>query len=277
MRRAIPLIFVLLLLPLATASGDSPRAWTDATGRFSIQASFVDAQDAQVRLRKADGTTISIPLDRLSEADRQFVANAPKVIQGEVVAIADGDTLTVLDAAKTQHKIRLEGIDTPESNQAFGSVARKSLADKVFRESVHVEWREKDRYGRTLGHVFLGNRWINKELVAEGMAWHYKEYNKDRGLAEAETQAKQKRVGLWADAEPIPPWEYRRGVRPQTAAKPPPEEPKPQAADTTVYVTRTGEKYHTGSCRHLSKSKISVSLNEARGRYGPCSVCNPPR
>jgi hypothetical protein len=144
---------------------------------------------------------------------------------------------------------------------------------------VRIEWRDVDRYNRTLGHIYIDDRWINKELVAEGMAWHYKHFNQDARLEDAEVKARQAKLGLWADPNPVPPWEFRHGNTPQTSAKPPPAKVKApsEKSETTVYITRTGEKYHLGHCRYLSKSKIPISLEEAKGRYGPCSDCKPPR
>ncbi len=131
-------------------------------------------------------------------------------IRGKVVSIADGDTVTVLDAEKVQHKIRLPGIDAPEKKQAFGTKSKEALSEKVFAKEVVVSWKEKDRYQRVLGEIHLGKRHINQEMVKEGMAWHYKQYDKSNSLADAEREAKAQRLGLWADKEPIPPWEFRK-------------------------------------------------------------------
>src|ERR1700728_4032432 len=101
------------------------------------------------------------------------VATAAKphyTLTGKVVAIADGDTLTVLDDSKTQHKIRLAGIDAPEKGQAFGNKAREALGDKVFQQSVRIEVIDIDRYHREVGRIFLGGRFINMEMVAGGFA-----------------------------------------------------------------------------------------------------------
>ncbi len=140
-------------------------------------------------------------------------------LRGEVVAIADGDTLTVLDANKVQHKIRLAGIDAPEKKQAFGTAARKALGDKVHRNKVRVVWNEKDRYGRILGDVYLDDRHINREIVSEGAAWWYRKYApKDRELERAETEARNDRRGLWKDDNPEPPWQWRKQKRAKTEA-----------------------------------------------------------
>ncbi len=142
------------------------------------------------------------------------------VLTGRVVAIADGDTLTALDERKVQHKIRLAGIDAPEKRQAYGQRSRQSLADLVFNRVVQIELGKKDRYGREIGKVMLDGQDINLELLRLGLAWHYKAYEReqsveDRALyAQAEEQARARRMGLWRDDQPLAPWAYRRGARP---------------------------------------------------------------
>ncbi|MBW3599983.1 MAG: thermonuclease family protein [Planctomycetes bacterium] len=201
------------------------RTWTDASGRFQVAASFVGFRNGSVSLRKPSGEIVAVPLDRLSAPDQlhvQEITELVKIIDGRVVGITDGDTITVLDGSKTQHKVRLEGIDTPENGQDFGTQARRALGDKVYQQTVRVEWLETDRYGRTLGHVFVGPRWINRELVAEGWAWHYKEYSSDVELAQAEVAARSQRLGLWRGDNPIPPWDYRHRSRVAVKPQPPP-------------------------------------------------------
>jgi endonuclease YncB( thermonuclease family) len=138
-------------------------------------------------------------------------------IRGKVVSIADGDTITVLDADKVQHKIRLEGIDAPEKGQAFGTKSKEKMSELVGEKEVVVKWSKKDRYERILGDVYLGDRHINLEMVREGMAWHYKQYSKSKELAEAEDEARKAKKGLWADKSPEPPWEYRKREREKKA------------------------------------------------------------
>src|SRR6516162_9974120 len=88
----------------------------------------------------------------------------PRPFTGKVVKIADGDTITVLHN-KTQHRIRLEGIDAPEKGQAYGAKARQTLADKIFGQKVRVDWTKRDCYGRIIGRVYLGERDISLEMV----------------------------------------------------------------------------------------------------------------
>ena len=101
--------------------------------------------------------------------------------------------------------IRLEGIDTPESKQPFGSKAKQAMSRMVFGKQVKVVWKKKDRYGRTLGHVYVNGKWTNLQMIKQGMAWHYKQYSKDQELASAEVEARKKRLGLWAEKSPLAP------------------------------------------------------------------------
>lgn len=137
-------------------------------------------------------------------------------ITGRVVGVSDGDTVTVLDQGQTQHKIRLAGIDAPEKAQPYGQKSKESLSDLVYRKAVVVEFEKVDRYGRKVGKILLGHKDINLEQVRRGLAWHYKAYEQEQppedraSYDEAERGARGMKAGLWSDARPIPPWEYRR-------------------------------------------------------------------
>ena len=134
-------------------------------------------------------------------------------LRGKVVSIADGDTCTILDAEKQQHKIRLDGIDAPEKGQAFGTKSREALGRKVHEREVIITWTKRDRYQRILGRVDCGACWINREMVSEGWAWRYVQYSKDPELIKAETEARESKRGLWADKSPVPPWEWRKSEK----------------------------------------------------------------
>jgi len=124
---------------------------------------------------------------------------------GKVVKVADGDTITMLRDSE-QIKIRLAGIDAPEKAQPFGNVARQSMSEMVFGKEVRVVEQGCDRYGRTIGRVYQGDVDVSAEQIKQGMAWVYRKYTKDAALYKLEDEAKQHRLGLWADAEPTPPW-----------------------------------------------------------------------
>lgn len=110
--------------------------------------------------------------------------HAADSIAGRVVAIADGDTFTILDSSKTQHKIRLHGIDAPEKGQPFGTKAKEHLSDLVFGKDVIVTVMDTDRYGRTVGKLTVAGVAVNTKMVRDGFAWRYVTY------AEAEADAR---------------------------------------------------------------------------------------
>jgi micrococcal nuclease len=127
------------------------------------------------------------------------------------VSVHDGDTLRALDEGNVEHKVRLVGIDAPELGQAFGRVARDRLRELALRQRVVVELHDRDRYGRDLATVVVEGASINRQMVAEGMAWHFTRYSSDADLAAAEAAARAARIGLWADAAPVAPWQWRAG------------------------------------------------------------------
>jgi endonuclease YncB( thermonuclease family) len=137
-------------------------------------------------------------------------------LQGKVVSVADGDTITVLDSQKTQHKIRLQGIDAPERAQAFGNKSKQSLHEMVHGKQVTVDYQKKDKYGRVVGKILLNNTDVCLEQLKRGMAWHYKQYANEQPKEDRETyslaeqQAKTELKGLWKDKQPVPPWEFRK-------------------------------------------------------------------
>ena len=146
-------------------------------------------------------------------------ATHAEMLTGRVVRIADGDTLTLLDSTKTQHRIRLAGIDSPEKGQAFGQHCKKSLSDLAYDRVVTVESNKLDRYSRVIGKVLVNGQDVNLEQIQRGCGWHYKTYQKEQSLEDrlsynaAEESARASRVGLWTDKEPVPPWDWRKGVR----------------------------------------------------------------
>jgi endonuclease YncB( thermonuclease family) len=135
-----------------------------------------------------------------------------ETLEGRVVSIADGDTLTLL-VDRSEHRIRLSEIDTPERGQDWSRRAREALTEKVGGEHVRVEVETVDRYGRSVGKIWLDSRDINREMVSEGHAWVYRKYLRDPTLLQDEAGARNAAVGLWTLPDPVPPWEWRRETR----------------------------------------------------------------
>jgi len=152
-----------------------------------------------------------------------FSVSATEVIEGRVVGVHDGDTVTLLIAGNQQLKIRLAQIDAPELDQAFGQKSKQSLSDMVFNKAIKVEKETVDKYGRTVGTLIVDGMDANREQVKRGMAWAYKQYLHDQSLLQVEEDARQAKAGLWSEPNPMPPWEYRHGKK--TIAKSPHAEP----------------------------------------------------
>jgi endonuclease YncB( thermonuclease family) len=144
----------------------------------------------------------------------QVSARATEVT-GRVVGVIDGDTIDLLTTKFDTLRVRLSGIDAPELGQAFGRHAKVALSNLAFAHIATVEWHKRDRYGRLIAKVIVQGRDVALEMLTNGMAWHYKQFMSEQPLidraryAEAETQARAARRGLWADATPMPPWQYR--------------------------------------------------------------------
>tara|TARA_B100000686_G_C16426438_1_gene779833 strand:- start:163 stop:648 length:486 start_codon:yes stop_codon:yes gene_type:complete len=132
-----------------------------------------------------------------------------ETLDGLVISVADGDTLT-LQVGDRRYRIRLSEIDTPERDQPWGDQAKSALVSKVERKLVRVTILDTDQYGRKVGKVWLNGRDINQELVSEGHAWVYERYLLDKTLLDDQDLAKSEKRGLWSSPEPIPPWRWRR-------------------------------------------------------------------
>jgi endonuclease YncB( thermonuclease family) len=143
------------------------------------------------------------------------LATHAEVLVGKVVGITDGDTITVLDADKTEHKIRLMGIDAPEKTQDFGAASKQALSNYIYQREVTVAYKKQDRYKRKVGKVILDKQDVCLAMIELGMAWHYKDYEKeqsktDRDLySQAELKARESRIGFWQDSNAIEPSAFR--------------------------------------------------------------------
>jgi endonuclease YncB( thermonuclease family) len=147
-----------------------------------------------------------------------FLAHAAHAtdLTGRIVSIADGATVTLLDAARQHHKIRLKGIDAPESHQPFGQKSKTNLSAMVFNKDVVAECGKQDNYRREICKIIVGGMDANLEQIKAGMAWWYRDYSRDQSAQDredyeiAEFNAKVRRLGLWSDTNPVPPWEWRK-------------------------------------------------------------------
>lgn len=129
----------------------------------------------------------------------------------KVIAISDGDTITVLLEDKTSKKLRLAEVDCPESGQPFGKNAKQFTADQIFGKQITFIETDKDRYGRSIAKVYYDKeKYLSAELIKAGLGWWYFYYSKDKSLGEFEEQAKINKIGLWQDKNAISPWDFRK-------------------------------------------------------------------
>lgn len=200
-------------------------------------------------------------------------------LTGNVINISDGDTITILDSNKRQHKIRLYGIDCPESGQPFGKAAKKHTAKLTAWKQVVVKAYDTDRYGRTVGIVAVNGVIVNQSLIENGYAWQYRKYCKASFCSDwaiLERKAKVSRIGMWRDNDPIPPWQWRKGARNSSYKK---TNSKYTASTSGYHGNVRSHKFHSSSCRHYNCKncvKVFNSRDDAvSAGYKPCGMCRP--
>ena len=205
------------------------------TGAAAIAAAGVAALEmgGAIRERGPVGKGVGMRIASLLLAALVVLVASPafaEVLLGRVVGVTDGDTIKVLDGERRQHRIRIQGIDTPERRQAFSEHAKQALSELVFQKDVEIHWEKRDHYGRIVGKVLVAPATCAKPpcartvdaglaLVEQGLAWWYRQYSKeqspeDRGRYEAaEAKARAARKGLFSDPHAQPPWDFRKAKR----------------------------------------------------------------
>jgi endonuclease YncB( thermonuclease family) len=134
-------------------------------------------------------------------------------LKGRIIGVSDGDSVSLLDEKNVVFKIRLNGIDAPEKKQDFGNASKNFIGDLIYDKFVWVRTNGLDRYGRTIGTIYLNENMIGKSVnemsLENGMSWHYKKYDKNILWSNIELKAKEDKIGLWQLQNPIPPWSFR--------------------------------------------------------------------
>ncbi|MFO7303690.1 MAG: thermonuclease family protein [Acidobacteriota bacterium] len=224
----------------------------------------------------------------LTAASAGAQQNVPEqVFPARVVLVEDGDTVQIA-AGRGTMRVRIFGIDAPESGQAFGREAREIAARLLASQLVDVVIRDVDSYGRLVAELRQGDRNLGRELVAAGAAWHYTAYSDDATLARAEQEARAARRGLWAAANPVAPWDYRAVTRSAAPTAPaaaagaaaPAATPRSAAPATTAVVyhgNRNSRVFHAPGCQHYNCPNCVVEFTsiEAAQRAGfrPHAAC----
>ena len=188
------------------------------------------------------------------------VPSAAHEVSGVVTRVSDGDTIWVQDAKGLHHKIRMLDIDAPESTQTFGGESTARLKSLIGGKTVKVTYSETDKYGRLLGTVWLGGEDVNLKMVAEGMAWCY-HYSKNERYAAAQSAARTRRVGLWANPYAQDPWAYRKGIKPQGEAQQVVRQAQTDSGSTQVpngYFSDSRVEYRAGNGPIASRTPAPV-------------------
>lgn len=204
---------------------------------------------------------------------------------GHVVSVSDGDSITVLDRQLREHKIRLNGIDAPEAGQEFSQASRRHLAKLVFGREVLVIWQMTDRYERELAKIMVDRMDINLEQLRAGMAWYFREYERDvpeedrENFDAAEREARSERRGLWQQLNPLPPWEYRARKRDEngTGAV---RSPETGSGVIRIAGNRNSGIYHRSDCpdydRVSERNRVYFKTEEEAKKAGYRKARNCP-
>ena len=201
-RRNLVLIALVVGLSVYQLATQGSITWPQAL--LARVDSYINRDEAGWK-RASEQINDSVPAE---SAPRSFD------IEGRVVRVFDGDTVSVLDRRNTQYKIRLFAIDSPEWDQPYGKAAKRELTQLVDGKQVGVKIADTDPYGRKVGELWLGDTKINREMVARGYAWWYQYHGPgEHDLREAEKAAQAEGRGLWAGDSPMAPWDWRRQSR----------------------------------------------------------------
>jgi micrococcal nuclease len=192
-----------------------------------------------------------LPASGCSRSSPQF--------KGKVIGVADGDTIRVL-VNREEKTVRLEGIDAPETRQSFGNQSKRALSQMVFGRDVSVLYSAEDRAGRIVGMITMDGDDINAKMIEQGWAWHYREYGEERRFAELERKAKSAKLGIWADPNPLPPWEFRARQKREQGETP-----------TRFWLNLSSNVRHNQNCEHFRKGKAGRMCGPNEGRA--CGIC----
>ena len=188
--------------------------WVENTTRQLTKDSITSLEDAGESVTEfTDGLTTKVIGEKAATVSKPSLKETstltPDIPLSRVVKVVDGDTIHVRDGQGTR-KIRLHGIDAPETSQPYGKAAGRKLDRLIGGGKVQVLSMDTDRYGRTVAKIYHGDRYIIEEMVRQGYAWWYERYARSEfKLRSAENEARNAKRGLWQDQDPVPPWEFR--------------------------------------------------------------------
>jgi endonuclease YncB( thermonuclease family) len=213
--------------------------------------------------------TRAVALHLLATALLRAAHAEPPILFGKATRVSDGDSIVV--TTKTGRvSVRLHGIDCPEDGQPFGDRAAHRTSELVLGKTVRLVSHGSDDYGRLLARAYVDDLDVNLNLVSEGLAWHFKRYSSDAALARAESAARTRKAGLWADASPIPPWDWRWPAAPSAGGR-------AGTASGPLRGNTTSHVVHAPGCPHYGCARctaVFADLAAARkAGYRPATCC----
>lgn len=230
------------------------------------QASTTQTKSAETVVeQKEAATTKPLAIAQPTEPKTVVVETPANRQSCKIVGISDGDTATCLTDNKQQIKLRFDQIDAPENAQDFGNASKKALSDMIFDKTVEIDTKETDKYGRIVAEIYYDGKNINKEMVAIGMAWAYREYVKDNEYVELENKARRQSLGLWSQPNAIYPSDFRRAKRGEQSSP-------LQTQEITKTQEKTDLKDSKGQCGSKRTCKQMSSCSEARHYLNVCGV-----
>ncbi len=180
-----------------------------------------------------------------------------QMFTGRVVAVEDGDTVRV-QRGQGDVRIRLFGIDAPEATQAYGPEAREMARRLLLNRAVIVSMKDVDQYGRIVAALSVDGREIGPELIAAGAAWNYAQFSQDERYATLEAEARAARRGLWARADPTPPWLFRAAARGSGTAR-----GAPGQASGAFHGNTSSRVFHAPGCEHYACANCTVAFESS--------------
>lgn len=253
--------FILSIIAL----GSSAPTASNTTQPQSLVATPQNNSAVQPEQQTPPIIVKSNPTTQQPPIEQPIAIKSDADISCKVVGISDGDTLTCLTNDKSQIKVRLNQIDAPEKSQAFGTAAKQALSGYVFGKTIGLKTNGTDKYGRTIAEVFVGDKNINKAMVADGYAWAYREYMTDKDYGDLETSARSDTKGLWSEPDPIYPSDFRRGKRGEQTAP-------VQTQTITQQVEQKAVADSGSSCGSKRYCKQMATCAEARHYLNDCGV-----
>lgn len=191
-------------------------------------------------------------------------------VTGLCVRVSDGDTVTLQMPDGTMERIRLRGIDAPENGQDFGKVSERELRGLIHEKEVRLVSDGRDRYDRIIGKLYLGDLYVNLEMVRRGCAWYYPHYTPNEpDLQAAQDDAKSAGRGLWVQRSPLPPWEWRKMNRERRSQQQ--EATASKAASQGLFWVSKAGKVHNPGCKYYGASNSGTYTDKPHGVN--CKAC----